>query len=107
MPENNFYLSTKNDEKVSTVELSASSKVKASLSNQESMPKESKVDGADYNKGLSSNPKDERVEISRAVQTHESLASVSWRMPHKKHGEPQPGFNLDYSPPKTHPPVHN
>lgn len=41
-----------------------------------------------------------------SVQT-ESLASVSWRVPHKKHSEQNPGFNLDYSPPKTHPPSHN
>ncbi|PIN06480.1 hypothetical protein CDL12_20960 [Handroanthus impetiginosus] len=32
---------------------------------------------------------------------------VSWRMPHKKRGKQEPGFNLDYLPPKTHPPVHN
>ncbi|XP_030491740.2 root meristem growth factor 10 [Cannabis sativa] len=36
-----------------------------------------------------------------------SGVSVSWRVPHKKRGEKQPGFNLDYSPPKTHPPSHN
>ncbi|MBA0584096.1 hypothetical protein Gorai_014924 [Gossypium raimondii] len=33
--------------------------------------------------------------------------AVSWRVPHKKHDEKNPGFNLDYSPPKTHPPHHN
>ncbi|KAG8391621.1 hypothetical protein BUALT_Bualt01G0206400 [Buddleja alternifolia] len=32
---------------------------------------------------------------------------VSWRVPHKRKGEQEPGFNLDYLPPKTHPPVHN
>lgn len=31
----------------------------------------------------------------------------SWRVPHKKSSEKNPGFNLDYSPPKTHPPSHN
>ncbi|CAB4269649.1 unnamed protein product [Prunus armeniaca] len=37
-----------------------------------------------------------------------SFDSVSWRVPHKKRGvQKQPGFNLDYSPPKTHPPSHN
>lgn len=41
-----------------------------------------------------------------AVQT-ESLATVSWKLPHRKRGEQQPGFNLDYDPPRTHPPVHN
>lgn len=34
-------------------------------------------------------------------------SSVSLRVPHRKHGEKHPGFNLDYSPPKTHPPSHN
>ncbi|XP_061996001.1 root meristem growth factor 10 [Rosa rugosa] len=34
--------------------------------------------------------------------------SVSWRVPRNKRGiQKQPGFNLDYSPPKTHPPSHN
>lgn len=36
-----------------------------------------------------------------------SSSSVSWRVPHKKNGEKNPGFNVDYSPPKTHPPSHN
>ena len=43
---------------------------------------------------------------SGALQT-ESLVSVSWRVPRKKPSEKNPGFNLDYSPPKTHPPSHN
>ena len=37
----------------------------------------------------------------------ESLVSVSWLVPRKKPGQKNPGFNLDYSPPKTHPPSHN
>ncbi|PON47295.1 hypothetical protein PanWU01x14_245440 [Parasponia andersonii] len=41
------------------------------------------------------------------TSTKSSVVSVSWRVPHKKCGEKQPGFNLDYSPPKTHPPSHN
>mgnify|MGYP004709725949 CR=1 FL=1 len=41
-----------------------------------------------------------------AAQT-ESMATVSWMLPHRKREEPQPGFNLDYDPPQTHPPVHN
>ncbi|KAK7349679.1 hypothetical protein VNO77_07243 [Canavalia gladiata] len=40
------------------------------------------------------------------VQT-DSLVSVSWHVPHKKSSHKHPGFNLDYSPPKTHPPHHN
>ncbi|KAJ0054606.1 uncharacterized protein LOC116128083 [Pistacia vera] len=43
---------------------------------------------------------------SGAAKT-ESLGSVSWRVPHGKRPEKNPGFNSDYSPPKTHPPSHN
>nr|DAD18544.1 TPA_asm: hypothetical protein HUJ06_020007 [Nelumbo nucifera] len=37
-----------------------------------------------------------------------SLVSVSWRVPHhyQKHGK-HPGFDIDYTPPKTRPPSHN
>ncbi|CAL5211122.1 unnamed protein product [Lathyrus oleraceus] len=49
-----------------------------------------------------------KVSVSvHGLQT-KSHVSVSWRVPHKKkHSEKHPGFNLDYSPPKTHPPSHN
>ncbi|MBA0620502.1 hypothetical protein Godav_006209, partial [Gossypium davidsonii] len=45
----------------------------------------------------------------RAIQTNNKHGvSVSWKVPHRKHGEKLSGFiNLDYSPPKTHPPSHN
>lgn len=46
-------------------------------------------------------------DISKERKGIEGSISVSWRVPHKKRGEKQPGFNLDYSPPKTHPPSHN
>ncbi|CAN6562612.1 unnamed protein product [Malus baccata var. baccata] len=37
-----------------------------------------------------------------------SFVSVSWCVPrNKRRVQKQPGFNLDYSPPKTHPPSHN
>lgn len=42
-----------------------------------------------------------------ALKTDESLVSVSWRLPRNKRGGKHPGFNSDYSPPKTHPPSHN
>ncbi|KAE8715231.1 Ubiquitin-like superfamily protein isoform 1 [Hibiscus syriacus] len=42
-----------------------------------------------------------------AIGTSKAVVSVSWLVPHRKHGEKHPGFNLDYSPPKTHPPSHN
>lgn len=32
---------------------------------------------------------------------------VSWRVPRSKNEVPQTGFNLDYAPPKVHPPTHN
>ncbi|GLT75642.1 hypothetical protein SLA2020_473480 [Shorea laevis] len=40
--------------------------------------------------------------------TESPLGSVSWRVPHdEEHDEQNPGFNMDYSSPKTHPPSHN
>lgn len=38
-----------------------------------------------------------------------SFVTVSWRIPPRgKHEDDhQPGFDMDYSPPKTHPPSHN
>ncbi|GMI69686.1 hypothetical protein HRI_000637900 [Hibiscus trionum] len=44
---------------------------------------------------------------SGATGTSKPVVSVSWRVPHRKRGQKHPGFNLDYSPPKTHPPSHN
>lgn len=41
------------------------------------------------------------------VAKKQSVSSIDWSVPHMKKGEEQPGFNVDYSPPKTHPPVHN
>ncbi|KAJ6679422.1 TRANSMEMBRANE PROTEIN [Salix purpurea] len=49
---------------------------------------------------------DEKVKDSGAFHKA-SLVSVSWPVPRKKRGETHPGFNLDYAPPKTHPPSHN
>ncbi|KAE9610774.1 hypothetical protein Lalb_Chr07g0190181 [Lupinus albus] len=45
-------------------------------------------------------------EDSVALKT-ESLVTVSMHVPHKKPLEEHPQFNLDYAPPKTHPPHHN
>ncbi|KAK4269780.1 hypothetical protein QN277_022892 [Acacia crassicarpa] len=42
-----------------------------------------------------------------SLKFNESLVSVPWRVPREKKGDKNPGFNLDYSPPKTHPPSHN
>ncbi|KAL0464624.1 UNVERIFIED_CONTAM: hypothetical protein Slati_0350000 [Sesamum latifolium] len=46
------------------------------------------------------------IQAKRQSTAHNE-SSQSWRVPHKKRGEQEPGFNLDYLPPKTHPPVHN
>ncbi|KAL0429052.1 UNVERIFIED_CONTAM: hypothetical protein Sradi_0531200 [Sesamum radiatum] len=40
-------------------------------------------------------------------ESSQATDHVSWRVPHKKRGGQEPGFNMDYLPPKTHPPVHN
>ncbi|CAI9786018.1 unnamed protein product [Fraxinus pennsylvanica] len=48
----------------------------------------------------------QKVEVLDTVET-EPAVSVSWRVPHKKRGEEEPWFNLDYLPPKTHPPHNN
>jgi len=47
--------------------------------------------------------------VSAGLQTKSHVSVSSLRVPHnkKKHSEKHPGFNLDYSPPKTHPPSHN
>ncbi|KAJ7007464.1 hypothetical protein D5086_004766 [Populus alba] len=49
----------------------------------------------------------DEIEKNPGADKKESLVSVSWRVPQKKRGERHPGFNLDYSPPETHPPSHN
>jgi activator of HSP90 ATPase len=44
----------------------------------------------------------------QTTTSSDQQVSVSWLVPRKKRGiQKQPGFNLDYSPPKTHPPSHN
>ncbi|THG09249.1 hypothetical protein TEA_024045 [Camellia sinensis var. sinensis] len=99
-----FPLPNKNDEKVSPVKTLDEPKFKQALSNQlvgEDMVKQSRVGKDDQPKPISSMAKE------LEGQTGESHVYVSWHLPHKKQGEPQPGFNLDYEPPKTHPPVHN
>ncbi|KAL2337562.1 hypothetical protein Fmac_012008 [Flemingia macrophylla] len=58
----------------------------------------------------SSNHRVNKTSIGKASGAlQKSLVSVSWRVPHnkKKPRQKHPGFDLDYSPPKTHPPHHN
>jgi len=47
--------------------------------------------------------------VSAGLQTKSHVSVSSLRVPYnkKKHSEKHLGFNLDYSPPKTHPPSHN
>lgn len=78
----------------------------------DSMVKENK-DHEDTDKQMDSKivakeMKRQRLTNSGAHLQAESVDSVAWCVPHKKRGhQQQPGFNLDYAPPKTHPPVHN
>lgn len=44
---------------------------------------------------------------AKGDRVKDSNARKKWRVPHRKRGDQEPGFNQDYSPPKTHPPVHN
>ena len=46
-------------------------------------------------------------EVSDSAVQKGSAGSFSWSLPRPKNRDKHPGFNLDYSPPKTHPPSHN
>lgn len=49
---------------------------------------------------------DEARGVTKEVVRSESLVTVSWKIPHEKQaGDPR--FDLDYAPPRTHPPSHN
>lgn len=64
--------------------------------------------GKDYAKTSRNISSKGKVQTTSAtVRSDKPSVSVSWRVPHRKRDEKQPGFNLDYSPPKTHPPSHN
>ncbi|CAK7347868.1 unnamed protein product [Dovyalis caffra] len=108
-------ISNQNNQK--EISVTTEPKVKSSSSNELGVAKEdhsiAKTDQLDDNaqklKDSKAKPKlttDVKVKNSGAAKK-ESLVSVSWRVPQKKRGERHPGFNLDYSPPKTHPPSHN
>ncbi|KAG5060652.1 hypothetical protein JHK87_001681 [Glycine soja] len=50
------------------------------------------------------------TENASGSSLQKSLVSVSWCVPHNNNKKPRQkhsGFDLDYSPPKTHPPHHN
>ncbi|KAF9687708.1 hypothetical protein SADUNF_Sadunf02G0121100 [Salix dunnii] len=115
-PEKKFHIKTnQNDQKeisvttVPTVESSSSKEFgeakKDSIAKTRLGDKAQKLKGSKAKQKLDSfdeiekNPADTKKEYS--------LVSATWRVPQKKRGERHPGFNLDYSPPKTHPPSHN
>ncbi|XP_011033544.1 PREDICTED: uncharacterized protein LOC105131996 [Populus euphratica] len=116
-PEKKFQIisnQTSSDEK--EISVTIVSQADSSSSNEFGAAKEdsiAKTDQLDDNAQKLKDPKakqesisDEKVKDSGAAHK-EPLVSVSWPVPQKKRGETHPGFNLDYSPPKTHPPSHN
>ncbi|XP_021756161.1 uncharacterized protein LOC110721331 [Chenopodium quinoa] len=47
------------------------------------------------------------TKTSTKLVKRKSPRVVLWRVPRPKNEVPQTGFNLDYAPPKVHPPTHN
>ncbi|GLT39566.1 hypothetical protein SLA2020_137500 [Shorea laevis] len=95
--------SERNDEKVSGVP-----KMKHKLSKEAGVPKEEgKKETSESPKLKDGRAKEQKMKTLSSSRMVESLDAVSWRVPHMKRGEKNPGFNLDYAPPKTHPPSHN
>lgn len=104
-------------EKTGSDKISALSKVKSSPSKQHEVGRKGSIGGilSSENtlkqKETRTGQKIPKVKgiTSAAVQTDQSLESVSLHVPHKiKRSGKDPGWlNLDYSPPKTHPPSHN
>ncbi|CAI9769369.1 unnamed protein product [Fraxinus pennsylvanica] len=102
-PTKRFLFSTKNDEKFNfnptRVSVGSDTKSSSTTPIDEKALKEKKVDEHNFKTSTK-----KRVIVPGDTETDQS---ASWRMPHKKSGQKDPGFNLDYLPPKTHPPVHN
>ncbi|KAF2303482.1 hypothetical protein GH714_018819 [Hevea brasiliensis] len=102
-----------NDEKKVSVAVpmeSSSSNEPAGAAKEDSIAETHHLDG--YAQKLkNSKPKQKLMAEENAKNSgsaeKKSLVSVPWRVPHNKRGEKHPGFNFDYSPPKTHPPSHN
>lgn len=93
-----------NDEKKGLDTVPVAPKVNSSLSDELVTMKAESNDTKDAKMKISNY---EMGKTTGAAQTDESLSSVSWRAPHGQRPEKNPGFNSDYSPPKTHPPSHN
>lgn len=97
-------------EEISAVELA---KMRSSLSKQQETTKGEEIIETETQRitkaRIAKTPKKIQGEKTSDNHQTESLVSVPWRVPHDKNRrrEKNPGFNLDYSPPKTHPPSHN
>ncbi|KAL2511464.1 Uncharacterized protein Adt_17064 [Abeliophyllum distichum] len=106
-PVEGFHSSIKKNEATSLVWVSIQPDTNSSESNR---PKATKIKSKNMSPENPVVPHSRKslhkVQVLGTVQT-EPAVSVSWRVPHKKRGEEEPGFNLDYLPPKTHPPSHN
>lgn len=102
--------SIQNEEKGSHVEAPVSTKLKPSLPDQQT-----RVDDKNHDRKPMSTEAEEMKkhkgarEISYPPQPAQSpLSEYTWQLPHGiPPGQNQPGFNLDYAPPETHPPVSN
>ncbi|KAJ8900396.1 hypothetical protein K2173_025036 [Erythroxylum novogranatense] len=95
--EKRFQISNQNNRK----DASVPSKEELSSSNVQVASKtDSRIDQNDRETS-----KDSKRKVG-AVQK-ESPVSVPWKVPQNTHREKHPSFNLDYSPPRTHPPSHN
>ena len=117
VPANDFQFSTENNEKSSVARVSIPAKVEPSLLNKseaaenggslvQKKVQEDKRTTATKTPATKFHLKGQWPKASGPVQI-KPLATVSWKLPQKHRGEKHPGFNLDYAPPKTHPPSHN
>ncbi|KAH6767480.1 hypothetical protein C2S52_018463 [Perilla frutescens var. hirtella] len=61
------------------------------------------LDGKNSKSAKNNEHDDDEDDEVRAIDSTKKM----WRVPRRKRGDEEPGFNLDYLPPKTHPPVHN
>ncbi|KAL6569356.1 hypothetical protein OROMI_013870 [Orobanche minor] len=90
-------LHQKNDRKLNPGRVSSKEKMMINSTDQSSEPGKNHEAKRDSIKKSSDTSKDD-----------ESLSYVSWKVPHKKRGgEQETEFDLDYLPPRTHPPSHN
>ncbi|KAL3616510.1 hypothetical protein CASFOL_039900 [Castilleja foliolosa] len=96
-----------NDEKLHPSRVSTQPEEKSSMPNGTKDAKEKNINEKEKMM-INSDPSilDESAKVLDTTKG-DSRSYVSWRVPHKKRGEQEPGFNLDYLPPKTHPPEHN